>query len=408
MTLLTTPAGFWQLDPAVTFLNHGSFGSCPKPVLDFQQAIRARIERQPVHFLVRELEPLWDAARAALASFVGADADDLVFVQNATSGVNAVLRSLQFKADDELLVTDHEYNACRNVLDFVAERSGAKVVVAPVPFPVRDAGKISAAILGFVTERTRLALLDHVTSQTALVFPVEHIVRKLNACGVETLIDGAHAPGMVPLQLNSLGATYYTGNCHKWLCAPKCAGFLWVRHDRQGSIRPLTISHGANSPRQDRSRFLIEFGWMGTGDPSAWLSVPEALRVIGSLVPDGWPGVMRCNHELVIAGRKILCNALNIPTPCPEELIGSMASMPLPPNSKPTLVQSPLYQDPLQDLLRERHGIEVPVIPWPDQSDPSKPQPRLLRISAQRYNSIEQYELLAQALMLEVAGGRKG
>ena len=398
----TTPDGFWLLDPAVTFLNHGSFGSCPRPVLDFQRAIRDRIERQPVRFFVRELEPLWDAARASLAAFVGAESQDLVFVQNATSGVNTVLRSIDFKKDDELLVTDHEYNACRNALNFVAERSGARVVVAPVPFPVREGGEITSAILGCVTNRTRLALVDHVTSQTGMVFPIEKMVRELTARGVETLVDGAHAPGMVPLRLESLGATHYTGNCHKWLCAPKGAGFLWVRRDRQNSIRPLTISHGANSPRKDRSRFLIEFGWMGTGDPSAWLSVPEALRVIGKLLPAGWPGVLKSNHELALAGRRILCEALRIAPPCPEYLVGSMASVPLPPNTKRSQVQSPLYEDPLQDRLREHHNIEVPVIPWPAISDLSKPQPRLLRISAQLYNSVEQYERLAHALVQEI------
>jgi len=382
----------WPLDPKTVFLNHGSFGSCPRPVLEYQSALRERLERQPIQFLVRELEGLLDEARAELARFVAADAEDLVFVPNATTGVNTVLRSLRFRAGDELLVTDHEYNACRNALDFAAQLWGAHVVVAKVPFPLRAGEQIVQSVLSAVTPRTRLALLDHVTSQTGLVFPLDRLVSALAERGIDTLVDGAHAPGMVPLELKKLGAAYYTGNCHKWLCAPKGAGFLFVRRDRQPLIHPLTISHGGNSPRTDRSRFLIEFAWTGTSDPSACLSVPEAIRFVGSLVPGGWPEVMRRNRALALAGRKVICESLRIEPPCPEELVGSLASIPLPDADSAAAPASPLYADPLQDLLRMQFGIEVPVIPWP------APPNRLLRISAQLYNSLPQYELLAEAL----------
>ncbi len=382
----------WPLDPKVVFLNHGSFGSCPRPVLDFQRRMQRRLERQPVQFFVRDLEGLLDEARAALAGFLGADADDLVFMPNATAGVNAVLRSLHWRAGDELLVTDHEYNACRNAVDFVAERAGLRVVVANVPFPLKTADEIVEAMLARVTRRTRLALLDHVTSQTGLVLPLERIVCELAARGIDTLVDGAHAPGMVPLNLKRLGAAYYTGNCHKWLCAPKGAGFLCVRRDRQKLVRPLAISHGANSPRSDRSRFLIEFGWTGTWDPSGYLSVPEAVRFIGSLLPGGWPAVMQRNRALALAARKVLCRALRLALPCPDELIGSLASFPLPDATTDVPPISPLYLDPLQDALLDGYGIEAPIIPWP------APPKRLLRISAQLYNSLPQYERLGDAL----------
>lgn len=382
----------WPLDPDVIFLNHGSFGSCPRPVLEFQETLRERLERQPVQFLVRELEPLLDEARETVAQFVGAKAENLVFVQNATSGVNTVLRSLKFSPGDELLVTNHEYNACRNALGYAANTWGAKVVVAQVPFPVRSADEIVDAILSRITKRTKLALLDHVTSQTALILPIQKLVRELDARGVDTLVDGAHAPGMVPLDLDALGAAYYTGNCHKWICAPKTAAILHVRPDRQHLIHPLSVSHGLTSPRRDRSKFLIEFAWMGTGDPTACLSVPEALRVVGSLLPGGWPEVMARNHALALAGRKLLCDALQIPPPCPDELIGSMASVPIPDAPANEAADFPLYLDPLQDELLREHNIEVPVIPWP-----ASPK-RLIRISCQLYNSIGQYELLARVL----------
>jgi isopenicillin-N epimerase len=341
---------------------------------------------------VRELEGLLDEARKALAEFVGAKAENLVFTPNATTGVNTVLRSLSFTRGDELLVTDHEYNACRNALDFVASRAGATVVVAPLPFPLKSEEQIVSSILGRMTSRTRLALIDHVTSPTALVLPIERLVRELKAGGVDTLVDGSHAPGMVPLDLSGLGAAYYTGNCHKWLCAPKGAGFLHVHPDRQEFIHPLSISHGFNTRRTDRSRFLLEFGWTGTIDPTACLSVPEALRFMKGLLPGGWPKIMARNRSLALEGQKILCRALQIDPPCPESCIGSMAAVPLPDNSKDDRPMAPYFLDPLQETLWAQHGIEVPVMAWPQVPK------RLLRISAQLYNSPEQYELLGKVL----------
>jgi isopenicillin-N epimerase len=385
--------GPWLLDPEILFLNHGSFGACPRLVLEHQTWLRERLEREPVRFFVRELPDLLDAARAALARFVGADPRDLVFVPNVTAGVNAVLRSLTLRATDELLTTDQEYNACRNALEFVARRFGANVVVAPVPFPLRDAAEVSSALLARVTPRTRLVLFDHVTSQTGLVLPVAELAAELSRRGVATLVDGAHAPGMVPLDLEAIGATYYAANCHKWICAPKGVGFLWARRDAQPALHPTSISHGYNAPTGDRSRFQTLFDWTGTDDPTAALCVPEALRVVAALRPGGWPEIMASNRALCLAARRVLCAALEIELPCPDEMIGALASVPLP-DGELDPPRSPLYLDPLQDRLLLEHRIEVPVIPWP------APPGRLLRVSAQLYNSLEQYERLAAALRL--------
>jgi isopenicillin-N epimerase len=403
MTTRPPPAGdlaaHWALDPGVAFLNHGSFGACPLPVLEEQRRWRARLEREPVRFFVRDLESLLDAARAELAAFVGADAADLVFVPNATTGVNAVLRSLAFAAGDELLTTDHAYNACRNVLDFVAARAGARVVVVPIPLPIDSAQDVTERVLTHVTPRTRLALLDHVTSPTALVFPVRRLVEDLAARGVDTLVDGAHAPGMVPPGVREVGAAYYAGNCHKWLCAPKGAGFLCVRRDRHALIRPAVISHGANSPRTDRSRLLIEFDWTGTSDPTPYLCVPAAIRLMDGLLPGGWAALRQRNHALALAARRLVCEALGVPPPCPDDMVGSMAAVPLPDGAGEEATS--LYGgDPLQTLLFERHRIEVPVIPWP------APPRRLVRLSAQVYNRLDEFRHLAAALRAEVGPAR--
>jgi len=385
-------AHHWNLDAGVTFLNHGSFGACPAPVLEVQESYRRRMEAEPVQFLHRDLEELLDEARGRLAEFVGADPEDLAFVPNATTGVNAVLRSLPFEPGDELLTTSHEYNACRNVLEFVAGRSGAKVVVAEIPFPVASPDEIVSAVLGRVTPRTRLALFDHITSPTGLVMPAARLAAGLSERGVDTLIDGAHAPGMLPLDLSALGATYYTGNCHKWLCAPKGAALLYVRRDRQPRIRPLALSHGANSRRTDRSRFRLEFSWTGTFDPSACLAVPAAIDFLGTLLPGGWETLRERNRALALEARATISERLGLDAACPEEMVGALASLPLargPYRFRTTALEF----HPLDDALRERYGIEVPVFACPDGPGP------LLRVSAQIYNTPAEYALLAAAML---------
>jgi isopenicillin-N epimerase len=392
---LSDLAALWALDPAVTFLNHGSYGACPKAVLEHQAALRAELEAEPVLFLGRNLEARLDAARARLAAFLGANPDDLAFVTNATGGVNAVLRSLSFAPGDEVLTTDHAYAACKNTLDYVAGRGGVKVNVAVVPFPLTSPDEVVAAVLAKATPKTRLALLDHITSPTALVLPIARLVSELAARGIDALVDGAHGPGMVPLDLNALGAAYYTGNCHKWLCTPKGSAFLWVRRDRQVAVHPLTISHGHTGEREGRTRFRLEFDWMGTSDPTAWLTVPMAIDYLGALLPGGWPALMARNRALALEGRALLCAAAGTPPVCPEEMVGSIASVRLAdsPLKKPAWRQP----DPLQPRLFGEWGIEVPIMRWP-----AAPQ-RLIRISAQLYNRREQYVRLAGALAKELA-----
>ncbi|HEX2754364.1 MAG TPA: aminotransferase class V-fold PLP-dependent enzyme, partial [Candidatus Limnocylindrales bacterium] len=402
-------AGQWALDPAVAFLNHGSFGACPRPVLEAQRAWRDRMEAQPVQFFARDLPGLLAAARRDLGAFVGADRNDLAFVANATGAVNAVVRSLRFAPGDELLTDDHEYNATINVLRHVAERDGARVVVATIPFPVASEDAVADAILGAATDRTRLALVSHVTSPTALVFPIERIVAGLAERGVETLVDGAHAPGMLALDLERIGAAWYTGNLHKWVCAPKGAAFLHARRDRQPGIRPNTISHGANeiigADRVDgRTRYRAEFDWQGTLDPTAWLAVSEALRFVGGLVDGGWPEVMARNRAMTLRTRVAMTAVLGLDdaVPAPESMLGSLVALPLPafgPLAARGSGSSPLDTDPLQQRLIEEFQVEVPIYPWPvPAAESPQASRRLIRVSSALHNGPDDVECLVAAL----------
>jgi isopenicillin-N epimerase len=381
----------WELNPEVRFLNHGSFGACPRELLAKQSEYRTRLERDPIAFMARELHDKLEAARVALAAFVGADAAGLAFVSNATTGVNAVLRSMELQAGDEIVVSNHGYNACNNAVTFVCERAGAQRRIAQIPFPIESPEQVLAGIRAQLSERTRLVLIDHITSPTGLVLPIEQRAGELRERGIEMLVDGAHAPGMLALDLDALGAAYYTGNCHKWMCAPKGAAFLWVREDLRDSVRPAVISHGANAPLLDGSRYLMEFDWVGTDDPTALLTIPDAIEYFERLVPGGWDEVRRHNRELALAGRAVLLAALGLDSPAPDEMIGSLASLFLPPGET-TMAVSAWDVDPLQRALYEHDHIEVPIMPWP------APPSRILRISAQLYNSLDDYEQLARAL----------
>jgi isopenicillin-N epimerase len=319
-------ARFWPLDPKAVYLNHGSFGACPQFVLDKQNQYRRQLESQPVRFLVREMEPVFNNARLKAAQFVNAQSEDLVFVQNATAGVNAVFRSLRFNPGDEILFTNHIYGACKRLLEFIADQTGARLVEATFDFPVASPDAILDAVLAKVTPRTRIALIDHISSATAVIHPVEAIVRELDNRGIDTMIDGAHALGSIPLDLESIGAAYYTANCHKWLCSPKSTAILHVRRDKQPGIVPVVISHAGYKAEPFTERFF----WPGTYDPAAALCVADSISYLASIVDGGWPAIMKRNHGLCLEARNMICSVLEIPKPCPDSMIASMATFPLP------------------------------------------------------------------------------
>ena len=385
----------WGLDPTVSFLNHGSYGACPEPVLAVQAALRERLEREPVRFLSGDLPGLLSEARSAVGRFIGADPEGLAFVPNATTGYNTVLQSLHFAPGDELLTNDHEYNATINAMRAVAARDGARVVVVPIPFPIDGPDMVRDAILGAVTDRTRLVVISHVTSPTALIFPVAEIVADLAARDIDTLVDGAHAPGMVPLDVDGLGVAYWTGNGHKWLCGPKGAAVLWVREDRRDRIHPLVVSHGANAPLAGRARFRHEFDWVGTSDPTGFLTLPAAIDWMAAQAPGGWPEIMAANHELALAGRDRLCAALGLEPAAPDPMLGSMATLPL-----PWIEADDAVTERIHDRLETEERIQVPIGIWPvpaARTDDVRPS-AFVRISAQRYNEPADYDRLAAAL----------
>ena len=385
----------WTLDRSVVYLNHGSFGACPKVVQEYQSALRERMEREPVDFLDRELPDRLALCRETVGAFVGAEPEGLAFVPNATTAINAALRSLPMADGDEILTTDHAYGACRKAMEFLARRRGARVVAAPVPFPLGGPDDVVEAVLSAVSPRTRVAVLDHVTSPTALVFPVERLVAELRGRGIETIVDGAHALGMLPLRLDEWGAACYAANAHKWLCAPKGAAILHVRADLRLRVRPLVVSHGYD-PSTGDVRFRAEWDWLGTSDPTPWLSIPECIRFLGGVVEGGWPALRLRNHALALRARKILCDAFEVEAPCPESMIGSMASVPLP-RAAEGAPAAGLDREGLGRYVRE-HGIES----WFS----ARPSGMLVRASAQAYNAEGQYERLAEVLL--EALGRKG
>jgi isopenicillin-N epimerase len=278
------------------------------------------------------------------------------------------------------------------VLLEAVRQSGAKLVSARVPFPLRSPDEVVEAVLGAITPRTRLAMLDHVTSNTALVFPMARLIRELEARGVETLVDGAHAPGMLPLNISKLAPCYYTANLHKWVCAPKGAGFLWAREDKQKELQPAIISHGYNTHRPGFTAFQDRFDWAGTFEPTAWLCAGEAIAWMQKLHAEGWPGIRKANHELAVKARRALCAKLRVEAPCPDSMLGSMATIPLPERFQGRPKNGKIDSEQLR--LYDEFGIEVPMVRV------GAPPRRCFRIAAQLYNLPAEYDYLGEALSM--------
>ena len=363
----------WPLDPAVANLNHGGYGVTPNAVLAAQAEWRRRIEANPMRFMTRELPAAWRAAAAALAAHLGARGEDVVFVANATEGCNAVLRALDFRAGDEILVTDLAYGAIAKAVRYVAQRSGATVVEAQIPLPLPDNAAAIAAVAARLGPRTRLAVLDHVASGSALVLPVAELARLAHDAGARVLIDGAHAPGQVPLGVPATGADWYVGNCHKWLLAPRGCGFLWAPEAMQVALHPLAISHGYGAG------FLAEFDWTGTRDPTPFLCVPAGIACHARF---GGAALMARNRLLALEAARLLAARWGTQIGGPPDAFAAMVTVRLP--LAETTAEAGLA---LQHRLADEHRIEAAIV--------AQAGSLWVRVAAQAYNELADYERLA-------------
>lgn len=380
----------WQLDPGMLYLNHGTVGATPRRVLEAQRAIRDEIELAPSRFMLRELTairvggpradvPRMRRAAAEVAAFVGARPDDLVFVDNATTGASGVLRSLELAPGDEIVMSDLCYGAVANAARFVTREAGASLVMVRTPYPAPDGpGPLVEALLGALTPRTKLLVVDHITSESALLLPVAEIARRAHERGVPVLVDGAHAPGAIPLDIESLGADWYTGNLHKWGWAPRSSGILWAHPERQAGLHPAVISWGLDQG------FTAEFDLLGTRDPSPFLAAPAAIALMREF---GLEAVMHWNHRLAWDAARLLTEAFGTALACPETMVGTMATVPLPercgagPDDAARLRDALLFEDRIEAQVHAKDGRL-----W-------------MRVSAQVYNELGDFERFAEAVL---------
>ncbi|MFN4917262.1 MAG: aminotransferase class V-fold PLP-dependent enzyme [Ignavibacteria bacterium] len=371
------------IDKNITFLNNGSFGATPAIVLEYQDAIRQRMESQPVNFVVQQLPVLLRESLQKIAPFLGANADDLAFVDNATTGANTVIQSLMhsWKKGDEILTTNHVYGAVRTTLQHATSIIGAKLIEAHIPFPLQDEQECVDAIIRHLNKKTKLLVIDHITSPTGIIFPIEAMIHECKKRGIPVFVDGAHAPGMIPLNLNELDADWYTGNCHKWLYAPKGCAILWTHPKHQHMMHPTVISHGY------LQGYKQEFDWTGTKDHSAYICAPFGMALHNAM---GSEFLMQAFHAKVIAMRNMIAEAWKTPIPSPDSMIGSLASIEAPKHLQYDGEDALLYAQALHDILWNEHKIEIPVIPFQGKI--------WIRISVQVFNRFKDYMHLAEVV----------
>lgn len=374
---------YFHLDSSVTFLNHGSFGATPKPVFEDYQNWQLRLEQQPVLFLGREYDRLLYDSRTKLGAYLNADPQDLIYVLNATHGVNVVARSLRLEPGDEILTTDHEYGACDYTWDFVCKNRGARYIHQSIPLPVYDEDEIVDQFWRGVTAQTKVIYLSHITSPTALRMPVEKICQRAKAAGILTVIDAAHSPGQIQVDLQNLDADFVFGNCHKWMLSAKGAAFLYARRDLQHLVDPLIVSWGYNATPETTtgSRFIDILQWTGTKDPAAALTVPRAIQFMEE---NHWGEVRKECHTLLQQALAQICDLVKMDPlyPLNSDFYNQMGIAPLP-QSNLGVLKSRLYDE---------YKVEVPLIQWQNR--------QFVRVSVQGYNSQEDLDGLIKALQI--------
>jgi isopenicillin-N epimerase len=370
------------LSPDIIFLNHGSFGACPQPVFEVYQAWQRQLENQPVKFLGRDITRYDQQARQSLGEYLHTDVNNLAFITNATQGVNIIARSLAFSPGDEILTTDHEYGACDYTWEFICKKTGASYIHQPISLPASSSDEIAVQFWQGVNPHTKVIYLSHITSPTALHMPVDAICQRARQAGILTLVDGAHAPGQISLDLERVGADWYVGNCHKWMLSPKGAGFLYARLEVQHLVEPLVVSWGYHATPQSTngSQFLDYLSWAGTKDPSAYLSVPTAIQFMQD---HNWNKVRQECHALLRPAIQRICDLVQMEPlyPLDSDLYHQMGIAPLPPNTDTAELKMRLYDE---------YHIEVPLLEWNGR--------KFIRISVQGYNTPEDLNALIDGL----------
>ncbi|KAK9423238.1 putative Pyridoxal phosphate-dependent transferase [Seiridium unicorne] len=378
----------WHLKPDVVHLDHGSCGGCPTEVLEYQNALRRELDAGAHQYFAENYASRLAVSKKAMGAFLNADPGGLIFTPGSTMGLNIVAQNYKFLPGDEIMTTDHCYKSVKMLLEYLAERDGAKAVIVKVPFPVASADEILETILAATTPRTKFAILDHIVSRTGLVFPIKRIVAEMETRGVDVLVDGAHGPGQIAVDLTDLNAPYYTSSCHKWMCTPRGLGFLHVRADRRSQLKPLVVARSCyfrDTQPGMHTPFEHRFDWMGTSDPTVVHTVPRIIEFLQTALPGGHAEMVRRNHDLAVEARRAFIQKLGMEAPCPDDLIANMATIPLPDSTLPETMGNL----PLQNYLWRKHRVEIQVYSWP-----AYPR-RTLRFSCQLYNSLEQYEWLA-------------
>ena len=388
---ISEPARF-PIQDGLVQLNNGSYGLTPEVVSLAQRELHRRLEADPVRFFKSDLEHYCDDTREALARFVHVRGQDLALVSNGTFAVATVLNNLDLAPGDEILMTDHEYMATMNELGKVCRATGAKVTIAKIPFPEVSPEAVVESVVSAMTQRTKLVMVSHIASASALVLPVKEIVAEAKARGIDTFLDGAHTPGQIDLDISEIDPTWYAASCHKWLATPKGTGFLYTSATKQAGFKPMVLSCREHEKRADRSAYLCDFDYVGTNDYTGNLVVPVAIEHMGAQLPGGWDELRQRNHDLVVYGAKLICDAIGIEQVVPESMIGSMVGIGLPGECEP----GGLMGEALWDRLYLKHGIQVPIWDLPGV------HARVMRVSCQLFNSVGDFEKLAGALREEM------
>lgn len=381
----------WNLDKSMVFLNHGSFGACPKYLLEKQNHYRLQMESQPLKFFIRDADELLYNSKKRLGDFLGANPENMAFADNATTAVNIVMKSFPFKECDRILITNQIYPACRNTVYKIAKEKKLFIDEVIIPRIIKSAEEITEEILKFVKPDTVFSLIDHISSLPGVIFPVKQIISQLEEKGIAVMIDGAHAPGMIPLSLDELNPQFYTGNCHKWMCTPKGSAFLYVRKDMQEMIEPIVTSRRYGEINTNLTEFQYNFSWQGTKDISSYLTIADSIDYFENIFPGGWENVMKTNHDLVFKAGKKICEEFDIEQSYPESMIGAIFGIPFFEESYMPIdkINQRSY---LQEQLFHESRVEVMISFYP-----VAPQ-RILRISSQIYNTYEQYLYLIECL----------